>query len=157
MTGPIRRPFPKRPRLPDDAYQNAEAVFHVVVRAFPQTTPFDGQLGNAVWDAILRLEPGTWFVPVAACLIPDHLHLLLSPGRDDLRRGVASFKSYTTVLARTLGTRRLWQPGFFDRRIRDDAEFEATLDYIRQNPIEAGLATEPEAWPHLALWERAYR
>ena len=152
MAGPPPRPFPKRPRLPDDAYRNPAATFHIVIRAFPETLPFRGNVGDAVWEAIQSIEPGIWFVPVTACLMPDHLHLLARPGRADLRQGIASMKSFTTALARPMGHRRLWQPGFFDKRMRTESQLDATLEYLRRNPVEARFARTPDEWPHLTTW-----
>jgi REP element-mobilizing transposase RayT len=44
----------------------------------------------------------------------------------------------------------LWQEGYFDHRLRDDERGEQLsmkVDYIRANPVAAGLSTRPEDWP----------
>jgi len=43
-----------------------------------------------------------------------------------------------------------WQEGYFDHRLRDDERGEQLsikMDYIRANPVAAGLCTETEDWP----------
>ena len=43
-----------------------------------------------------------------------------------------------------------WQEGFFDHRLRDDErgeQLQAKVNYIRQNPVVAGLCASIEEWP----------
>jgi REP element-mobilizing transposase RayT len=147
-----KRPFPRHPRLPADAYVNREATFHIVMRAFPETTPFTGPLRDAIWAFLAQMDSRPDLVPIAACLMPDHLHLLAKPGVADLRDRIAAVKSYTTTLARPFTIRRLWQPSFYDHRIRDEQEFESVLHYVRYNPVQAELVSEPEEWPFTKIW-----
>lgn len=42
-----------------------------------------------------------------------------------------------------------WQEGFFDHRIRSKGSEEEKADYIRMNPVRAGLVTRPENWPYV--------
>ncbi len=147
-----QRPFARVVRLPNDAYLNEEAVFHIVARAFPHTTPFVDSLANEVWGAILGLDRNDGIVPRAACLMPDHVHLILSPGAIDLRQALASFKAYTTTLARGHGVRPLWQPSYFDRRLRDDTEVQNAIRYLLHNPVQANLVEHAEDWPFTKTW-----
>jgi hypothetical protein len=44
----------------------------------------------------------------------------------------------------------MWQERYFDHRLRSDergTQFSAKLNYIRQNPVAAGLCTRAEDWP----------
>ena len=48
-------------------------------------------------------------------------------------------------------TRRVrvdWQRNYFDHRVRPDEGLQKKTDYIRQNPVRAGLVNRPEEWPH---------
>ncbi len=43
-----------------------------------------------------------------------------------------------------------WQEGYFDHRLRDDErgeQFSMKMDYIRANPVAAGLCANSEDWP----------
>ncbi len=42
---------------------------------------------------------------------------------------------------------RLWQPEWFDRWMRDEAEFEKCVRYIRNNPVKAGLVANVDEHP----------
>lgn len=50
------------------------------------------------------------------------------------------------------GAPRFWQRGGgFDRNVRDEAEFMREIRYIHRNPVERGLVSAPEAYPHSSV------
>ncbi len=90
----------------------------------------------------------------AASLMPDHLHALLNPRELDVIRWASAFKSYSTHVAHETGHQgTIWQPGFYDRRIRDEREFEGALFYVRQNAVREGLVEREEDWAWLYVRE----
>ncbi len=147
------RPFRKSIRLPLEAYQDSGRVFHVVVHAFRTSTPFrDAVVANAVWDVVLQQNERSDVRLFAACLMPDHLHLLASPRARDLVRWLNALKSFSATAARMAGwSGPLWQPSFHDRALRED-EFDGALGYVWNNPLAAEIATEADSWPWLAVW-----
>jgi hypothetical protein len=40
-----------------------------------------------------------------------------------------------------------WQEGCFDRLLRSDESLSDKWEYLRQNPVRAGLVANPEDWP----------
>ncbi|OGP55755.1 MAG: hypothetical protein A2V67_13550 [Deltaproteobacteria bacterium RBG_13_61_14] len=44
----------------------------------------------------------------------------------------------------------IWQDEYYDRSVRDQADFEVKLRYLMHNPIKQGLAAQPQDWD--ALW-----
>jgi hypothetical protein len=40
-----------------------------------------------------------------------------------------------------------WQKGFFDHINRHSESYSKKWDYVRQNPVRAGLAENSEEWP----------
>ena len=87
-------------------------------------------------------------------VMPNHVHVLIEPkGSRPLSRIIHSWKSYTAKqIAATTGMRRLWQPDYWDRFIRNRRHYLATVEYIHQNPVRAGLCTRAEGWP----WSSAH-
>ena len=79
-------------------------------------------------------------------LMPDHLHALLSFACDEsMSRIIGEWKHFH---ASKRGI--VWQEGYFDHRLRDDERGEqlaAKMDYIRQNPVVAGLCSKTDDWP----------
>jgi putative transposase len=83
-------------------------------------------------------------------LMPDHLHAILSFPRDAVMADL--FKQWKRYTARQLGI--VWQDGFFEHRLRNDAEEKAKHHYIRHNPVRKELCVTPEEWPHQLRWSQ---
>lgn len=64
-----------------------------------------------------------------------------------------SLKSYSAKQIPTVMNHigKVWQDGRYDRLIRNRKEFENTWEYIKQNPVKAGLCNTPEAYQF--FWE----
>ncbi len=92
-------------------------------------------------------------------IMPNHVHVLIEPtGRRSLGRIVQSWKSYTAklILQRTNGgAGALWEPDYWDRFVRSGEHRRSTIEYIRQNPVRAGLCCRPEDWPWSSAHEHA--
>jgi putative transposase len=80
-------------------------------------------------------------------LMPDHAHLFVQLHRDQpLGTWVKAFKATIAKAARRDG--HSWQPGFFDHLMRSAESYAEKWEYVRRNPVEAGLIGEPENWPY---------
>jgi REP element-mobilizing transposase RayT len=99
--------------------------------------------------------------------MPDHVHLLVygTSGQSDLQAFMSHFKKATGFEYSRRFKRRLWQPGYHDRILRDDESTEATARYVLENPVRAGLAQELGEYPYagsdlfdlqamLTIWDR---
>jgi putative transposase len=76
-----------------------------------------------------------------------------SPLVDFLR----NFKRATATEAFALmddGRELKWHDQSFDFWIRNESELEAVVDYLAQNPVEAGLVQSPEQWFFCSAHER---
>jgi len=81
----------------------------------------------------------------AFVLMPDHIHLLLTPTQDvTLERAMQFIKGgYSRAVGLEISRREIWQKGFTDHRIRDAQDFAGHRLYIHQNPVMAKLAATP--------------
>jgi REP element-mobilizing transposase RayT len=103
-----------------------------------------------------------WHV-LAAIAMPDHLHLLLAPLNREA--SVATFSKWfkrwfnerysnldcgpSVLDGRTSPEMSWhWQEGCFDRLLRSDESLSDKWEYLRQNPVRAGLVVNPEDWPY---------
>src|SRR5206468_5564832 len=120
---------------------------------------------SAARDAILRHclhDNGKKFVLHAAVVMPDHVHLLLTPLQDEsgwVYGLPAILKTIKGVSARSinklLGTSGpIWQEESFDHVLRSQESLEEKLEYIRQNPVRRGLVKTPEdyRWLWVETW-----
>jgi putative transposase len=78
-------------------------------------------------------------------LMPDHLHALVSfPKAESMQQVIRSWKHFLSRRHRLN-----WQRDYFDHRLRSDESHEEKAEYIRQNPVRAGLVSSPELWPYV--------
>ena len=88
-------------------------------------------------------------------VMPNHVHLLISP-RTDVSRIMQGIKGTTARFANLqLGRtgESFWQDEVFDRFCRSAEEFQRIRGYIARNPVRAGLAKATDEWP----WSSAHR
>ncbi len=106
-------------------------------------------------DIVLRHclhDQGTKAAIHAVVVMPDHVHLLLTPLRDlgrnlyslvEILQGIKSTSAHS--LNRELGrSGPVWQEESFDHVLRSEESFEEKVEYIRQNPVRAGLVRKAE-------------
>lgn len=95
-------------------------------------------------NSLMFLErQGTWRLD-AMVVMPDHVHwLAFVPPSTDLGYTVMQWKRYIARLHRVR-----WQRDFFERRLRARDRLDDKRDYLRQNPVRAGLARDASDWPY---------
>jgi len=94
---------------------------------------------------------------LAAVAMPDHAHLICFINRDAAREEyllsdiMASIKSYSAhAINRKLKRKgHVWFDESFDHVIRHEEGIDAKIDYVKMNPIRAGLVNSPEEYPWL--------
>jgi REP element-mobilizing transposase RayT len=145
-----RRPTHAAP----EHYANRDTRFHLTLKAHPRFDKWPDRVREMIWQATVDENDLDRVQLFAACVMPDHLHLLIGPARFDVIRFADAFKSWTTRLAWKAGIDgAVWQPGIWDRTIRDEKDFDNVSSYIVRNPVGAGLVEEARAWPHTwAYW-----
>jgi putative transposase len=84
-------------------------------------------------------------------LMPDHFHLLLTPSHGTtLERAMQFIKGgFSYRMGRELMLKmEIWERGYVEHRIRDSTDFLNHAEYIRENPVEAGLVGKPADYPY---------
>ena len=87
----------------------------------------------------------------AYVVMPNHAHVLFRPiGGYDVPGIMKSWKGFTAFqINKRMGRKgKLWQAESWDRLIRNERHFYKTAEYIRLNPLMAGLREG------FILWER---
>ncbi len=111
---------------------------------------------TTILQSLLHWDQVKWTVH-AAVVMPNHIHIIAQPltlsdgGAVNLSEIIRSVKTYS---ARTINAQRgvqgtFWQDERYDRILRDEAELLQKWQYLRQNPVERGLASNPEEYPWL--------
>jgi len=82
----------------------------------------------------------------AYVVMPDHVHLLLTPSFDvPLEKAVQLIKGGFSF--RLKGRLEVWERGYDNRRIVDSAAYDACVHYIHQNPVKKMLCEQPVDYP----------
>lgn len=83
-------------------------------------------------------------------IMPDHIHVFLRIGTG-CRLGLAVKclrEAITKNLCQDSPGFRVWQPGFFDHVMRSSESYAEKWNYVRNNPVRAGLCVSADGWPY---------
>ena len=84
-------------------------------------------------------------------IMPDHIHLFLriDPHQYQLGRTIGFIKKSLSKSLRESGIDQPhWQPNFFDHILRNADSYSAKWDYVRMNPVRAGLVSCTDDWKY---------
>jgi REP element-mobilizing transposase RayT len=115
-------------------------------------------LAGPVAHAILREEWHGWrsrhgWLVGRYVVMPDHVHLFATPEPNTERTlswVMGAWKEWTAkrLLARLREPAPLWQEEFFDHVLRSKESYAEKWEYVRNNPVRAGLVAKAEDWPY---------
>jgi putative transposase len=99
---------------------------------------------HTAWQAAAHWLVGRYVI------MPDHLHLFCAPNTNPLTALSGWIRYWKTATAKSIGASAgtLWQPDFWDTQLRGHESYAQKWDYVRHNPVRAGLVNVPEAWPY---------
>ena len=107
----------------------------------------DQNAPDALVDA--WLEADTWLVG-RYVVMPDHIHLFCAPGVSEypsVKKWVEYWKSVSASTWPHPEDGKLWQRDCWDRQLRTGDSYDEKWEYVRRNPVRAGLVTDPDDWP----------
>jgi REP element-mobilizing transposase RayT len=86
---------------------------------------------------------------LAWVVMPNHVHILIRARSITLSKIIHTWKSYTAHRINELVnlSGQIWHPDYWDRFIRDERHYEAVIEYIKLNPVRAGLVEDWQDWP----------
>jgi REP element-mobilizing transposase RayT len=154
---PQSKPDRKRLRLKDFDYSNPSHVFFITICARDKAAPFlNSELAEEIVSSLMVLKERKEFPVYCYCLMPDHLHIVISPSLSSgsVSRIVRSFKSFTTKIAwEHEVSGRLWQKSFYDHVVRNDENLMSICQYILMNPVRKALVERAEDWEYSGLMD----
>jgi REP element-mobilizing transposase RayT len=127
----------------------SDAVVHLTVCAASGTPFGSAELAHLVMQAVEFRCRKHAYTLYGFCLMPDHLHVLLSPADSGIpvETWLQRFKSYTAHEFTRLGGRPpLWQRSANDHVCREIETAQTVLEYIVNNPVRLGLVRGWREW-----------
>jgi len=85
-------------------------------------------------------------------IMPNHVHFFCSSLEQSTRLSayIGKWKEWTckSIRERTSLDNFRWQNRFFDHVMRNEESRSEKWNYVRNNPVRAGLVQTPEDWPY---------
>ena len=83
-------------------------------------------------------------------IMPDHIHLFVcGPDNFELGRWIGLLKQcLAKSVVRAPSADPVWERGCFDHVLRNDESYAQKWNYVRENPVRAGLVTNADDWPY---------
>ena len=97
----------------------------------------------------LKSGHGRFYDLAAVSVMPDHVHVIFKPQGDHTPSRI--MKGMKGVSARLLNEHRhsngrVWQDESWDRILRNAAEYDEKVQYMYDNPVNAGLVTDADTY-----------
>jgi REP element-mobilizing transposase RayT len=150
MLGPATYGRGRAVRLDPRVY-SSDVPIHLIICA-EDGAPFqDASLAGMVCTAIEHSAAALGFRLFVYCLMPEHLHVLVSPAdaRVPVSEFLRKFKGFTTnQFQKVSGNSRLWQYSARDRVKRATEDIVTLTAYIANNPVRRGLVKCWTDWPY---------
>jgi putative transposase len=142
---------PQRKKLPHERplwLRPEDEIFFITVCCEPRgkNQLCYPKIARAIFDSVeFRNRNAVWYARFV-CLMPDHLHALISfPYERPMKQIMSDWKRFLTTNLKIESQR-----DFFDHRLRNEESYREKADYIRANPVRAGLVRQPEEWPYFS-------
>jgi putative transposase len=95
-------------------------------------------------NTIFRYRDQGRFLLHAFAVMPEHLHVILTPGKEQtVERSVQCIKGGFSFAVRKQFAGEVWQAGFHEHRIRDAEDFRNQIEYVAANPARRRLRDYP--------------
>jgi putative transposase len=138
----------------------ADQCYHILNRANRRAEIFHEPADFAAFTALMVRAQERVNLPIlAACLMPNHVHLVVRPaGDDDIPCWTRwLFTTHVRHYHEKYGTTgRLWQGRYKSFLIQDDHYLLAVLRYVERNAQRAKLVARAEEWRWSSLhWRSA--
>ena len=89
-------------------------------------------------------------------IMPDHIHFFCSPFDPDfsLKQWINFWRNEFTREWPYRPDMPTWQKDFWDTQLRRGESYASKWEYVRMNPVRAGLVSKPEDWPYQGELEK---
>jgi putative transposase len=160
--------FPRVPPRLDRLFPH-NPVFFVTACTHQRKRLLANEAVHTAFIAFSALAFSTRNIAVGRYVImPDHIHLFVCGPEDfELGRWMGGLKQHlqkaiverhaeelrpASPTGRRLQKRVIrppvWQRGFFDHVLRNEESYAQKWDYVRDNPLRAGLVANADDWPY---------
>ena len=135
------------PRVPVMLPWECRVIYFLTVCVIPRRNALaNDDAWRALCQTLKRLDKWNTY---CVLMMPDHIHLLTAPIEREL--SVAAFLKWLKRWFNELydfPRPCRWQSGGFDRLLRTSESIHDKWNYVRENPVRAGLVQHWKQWPY---------
>jgi putative transposase len=146
-----KRSYPRRPPRLELLFQSVQPFYFVTFNTFKRFPFLARPEIHKVFCSFCDRATDHGVTVGRYVLMPDHAHLFVVLPQEGITL-VQWMHALRTLLGKkllTLGFQKPhWQEGFFDHVLRSGESYSQKWDYVRMNPVRAGLCAKPEDWPY---------
>ena len=143
------QPLPDRKhphRLDPMMYRAPDKPVFITVRSRWHQTLSGPQTADTIVSVMTRMAANRGIRIHAYCIMPDHVHVVISPWSEcaDLGKWVRYTKR---AVQEALGANDIWERSYWDRHARQEDDVVTAVAYTLHNPVRAGLCERWQDWP----------
>jgi REP element-mobilizing transposase RayT len=132
----------KKIRIDSNHYNTVGAICSTTIALRDRRPLFEQPTLASCSIEVLKQHSAKTNVPIYAfCLMPDHVHLVLSASTDcDVITFIGQFKNLAQRAIWQQGfVGHIWQKRFYDHFLRSDEQLKTVIEYVLNNPVRRGL------------------
>jgi putative transposase len=141
----------KNPRLKEFNY-SLPYIYFITICSYEKKDIFvDAKINKEIIKCLLQERNNNSIRLLAYCLMPNHIHLLIQPGKlgANIARFIGSFKSKTYRIFYESGCKeRVWQRRYYDHIVRTREDLPQITEYIVNNPVRKNLTDKWDDYPY---------
>ena len=153
----------KRIHLEDICYGSTVNIYFLTICTVKKQSYFSNPaLSKITIDELEHRHKNKEMKLFCYCIMPDHLHLLMSLdenylkekgafGERTLQGWVSAFKRYISKMSATHNIKPLWQANFYDHIVRDGESLTGICEYILHNPVRKCIVSTWEEYPYAKM------
>jgi putative transposase len=135
-------------------------VYHVLNRSVARLPLFQKPADFEAFERVLYEAQERYPTRILAyCLMPNHWHFVLWPGRDGELTDFMRWLTHTHTMRwhahyHTSGTGHVYQGRFKAFPVETDEYFYSVVRYVERNALRANLVERAQDWQWSSLWRR---
>ena len=129
--------------LPPIQRHNQPIIIFITLCIQPRKKALNNQVFQDAFRAASQ-DANLWLIG-RYMIMPDHIHLFCSPASNapPVNRWVAYIKE---LITKRHHPNWRWQSGCWDTQMRSPRHYQEKWNYVRQNPVRAGLVDDSDDW-----------
>jgi putative transposase len=147
----LQRVYPKRPPRLELLYSSVRPFYFVTFNTHERLSLLARKEMHDAFHSFCTRAQDHDIAVGRYVIMPDHIHLFVAFPITGL-----TLSEWIHALKTVLGKQLLrlgmqkphWQEGFFDHVLRSAESYAQKWEYVRMNPVRAGLVARPEDWPY---------